>query len=135
MGECGPVNSLGQDLRSAWAAMRRAPGFTLTAIVTLALAVGATTAALAVVRGVMLRPLPYTAPDRLVRVWEERPGGVSPAGNRWLSRGAYTVWQTQSRTLDALGGYGLVESHVALGAEHVNVSGARISPAVLSTLG
>src|SRR5262245_50948381 len=116
-------------------AMRRAPGFALTAIVTLALAVGATTAALAVVRGVLLRPLPYAAPDRLVRVWEERPGGVSPAGNRWLSRGAYTVWQAQTGTLDALGGYGLVESHVRIGAEPVKMLGVRISPAVLRTLG
>ena len=49
--------------------------------------------------------------------------------------GAYLAWQPQSRTLDALGGYGLVESHVRLGGEHVKMLGARISPAVLSTLG
>ena len=129
------VNGLRQDLRFAVTAMRRAPGFTATALVTLALGVGATTAALAVVNGVLLQPLPYAAPGQLVRIWEERPPGVSPAGNRWLSRGAYLAWRPRTRTLDALGGYGLVESHVRLGTEHVKVPGARVSAPVLATLG
>ena len=129
------VNGLRQDLRFAVTAMRRAPGFTATALVTLALGVGATTAALTVVNGVLLQPLPYAAPGQLVRIWEERPPGVSPAGNRWLSRGAYLAWRRRTRTLDALGGYGLVESHVRLGAEHVKVPGARVSAPVLATLG
>jgi predicted permease len=129
------VNGLRQDLRFAVTAMRRAPGFTATALVTLALGVGATTAALAVVNGVLLQPLPYAAPGQLVRIWEERPPGVSPAGNRWLSRGAYLAWRPRTRTLDALGGYGLVESHVRLGTEHVKVPGARVSVSVLATLG
>ena len=129
------VSPLAQDVRSAWTAMRRSPGFTITALVTLALGVGATTAALAVVHGVLLLPLPYAAPGQLVRIWEERPPGVSPAGNRWLSRGAYVAWQPQSRTLDALGGYGLIESHVRLGAAPAKVAGARVSALVLGTLG
>jgi putative ABC transport system permease protein len=129
------MGALSQDMRSAFAAMRRAPGFTVTAVATIALGIGATTAVLAVVHGVLLRPLPYAAPEQLLRIWEEHPGGVSAAGNRWLSRGAYSVWQLQTRTLVALGGYGLVESHVALGGEHVKVPGARVSSTVLSTLG
>ena len=133
--QCGLVNALRQDVRFALAAMRRSPGFTATALVTLALGVGATTAALAVVQGVLLQPLPYAAPGQLVRIWEERPPGVSPAGNRWLSRGAYVAWQPQSRTLDALGGYGLIESHVRLGAVPVKMAGARVSATVLGTLG
>jgi predicted permease len=129
------VNGLWQDVRFALAAMRRSPGFAATALVTLALGVGATTAALAVVHGVLLQPLPYAAPGQLVRIWEERPPGVSPAGNRWLNRGAYAAWQPESRTLDALGGYGLIESHVRLGAGPVKVPGARVSATVLGTLG
>ena len=129
------VSGLRRDVRFALAAMRRSPGFAATAFVTLALGVGATTAALAVVHGVLLQPLPYPAPGQLVRIWEERPPGVSPAGNRWLSRGAFLAWQPQSRTLDALGGYGPIESHVRIGAAPVKVPGARVSAAVLGTLG
>ena len=115
--------------------MRRAPGFAATAVITLALGVGATTAVFSVVHGVLLRPLPYAAPDRIVRLWEEYPGGVSPAGNRWLSRSTYAVWRENARTLDALGGHALIESQVVLGGEAVKEFGARISPAVLATLG
>ena len=124
-----------RDLRAALVSMRRAPGFAATAVITLALGVGATTAVFSVVHGVLLRPLPYAAPDRLVRLWEEYPGGVSPAGNRWLSRSTYAVWRENARTLDALGGHALIDSQVVLGGEAVKEFGARISPAVLATLG
>ena len=129
------MEALLRDLRAALVSMRRAPGFAATAVITLALGVGATTAVFSVVHGVLLRPLPYAAPERLVRLWEEYPGGVSPAGNRWLSRTTYAVWRENSRTLDALGGHALVESQLVLGDEAVKVFGARISPAVLATLG
>ena len=124
-----------RDLRVALVSARRAPGFAATAVITLALGVGATTAVFSVVHGVLLRPLPYAGPDRLVRLWEEYPGGVSPAGNRWLSRSTYAVWRENARTLDALGGHALIESQVVLGGEVVKEFGARISPAVLATLG
>ena len=106
-----------RDLRTALVSMRRAPGFAATAVITLALGVGATTAVFSVVHGVLLRPFPYAAPDRLVRLWEEYPGGVSPAGNRWLSRSTYAVWRESARTLDALGGHALIDSQVVVGGE------------------
>ena len=124
-----------QDVRLAFLTIRRAPAFALTALVTLALGIGASTAVFSVISGVLLRPLPYPGQDRLVRVWEEHPGGVSPAGNRWLSRSTYVMWRDRMRTLDALGGYGLYESRLTFGHEPIKVFSARVSPIVLSTLG
>jgi putative ABC transport system permease protein len=129
------MDVLRQDLRSAFAALRRAPAVSLTAAITLAVGIGATLAVYATVHGVLVRSLPYASPGQLVRLWEERPGGASPAGNRWLSRGTYVGWIEQMRTLDALGGYGLADFQARFGADNVKVSGARISPGVLGTLG
>jgi putative ABC transport system permease protein len=129
------MDAFGQDVRAAFAAMRRAPGFAAMAVVTLALAIGATIAVFSIVHGVLLRPLPYPDPTRLVRLWEEHPGGVSPAGNRWLSRSTYAVWRERTRTLDVLGGYAIYEYQVGAGRERFKAFGAPISPTILDTLG
>ena len=63
------------DLRFSLRSLRRNPGFTALAVLTLALGIGATTAIYAVVDAVMLRPLPFPEADRLVQVWETTPEG------------------------------------------------------------
>ena len=79
------MHTLLQDARYALAMMRRNKGFTAAGLLTLALGIGATTAALSMVYGVLLRPRPYPAADRFVRVWEEHPGGTPVGGSRWIS--------------------------------------------------
>jgi putative ABC transport system permease protein len=59
-----------QDLRFAIRSFLRAPRFTLPAVLALALGIGATAAIFSVVRGVLLEPLPYQEPDRIVSIWE-----------------------------------------------------------------
>ena len=92
-----------QDVRLALRALRRTPGFTFIAILCLALGTGATTAIYTVVNAVLLRPLPYPQPERLVRLYEGQItnegfyGSVSPAN--------FLDWQRQNTVFDQLVAY------------------------------
>src|SRR4029453_13176374 len=69
----GSMTTLLQDVRYAIRLLLKSPGFALTSVVTLALAIGANTAIFSAVKGVLIAPLPYPDPDRLVRLFEETP--------------------------------------------------------------
>jgi predicted permease len=69
----------GRDIRHAWRALRRTPGFLVTSVVTLGLAIGAVTGMFNVVNTVILKPLPYPNVDRLMTVWGTAPGSDMPA--------------------------------------------------------
>jgi putative ABC transport system permease protein len=92
------MDALRQDLRFALRTLRARPAFTLIAVLTLALGIGATTAIFSVVNAVLLRPLPWPQPDRVVLVWGTR-GPVRQNGVVYLD---YLDWQNQSRSFDAL---------------------------------
>src|SRR5882724_11673028 len=77
-------DSAAQDLRYALRTMRKQPGFAVTTILTLAFAIGANTAIFTVVRAVLLRPLHYTDPDRLVQI----RGGATPVRYNEIKAGA-----------------------------------------------
>ena len=89
------------DLLFALRQLRRSPGFTLVAVITLALGIGANSAIFALVDATLLRPLPFAHPDRLVMVWERtdrsQRSGVSPLN--------MTDWNERSRTVDVIAGF------------------------------
>src|SRR3954464_12003389 len=124
-----------RDVGYALVTLRRTPGLTLTVLLTLALGVGASTAAFTVVHAVLLEPLPYPASARLVRLWEEHPGGQSPAGNRWRGLRARLAWRDRSRTLEDAGAYGSYDYLVRQpGFEPALLPGAAVSPSVFRLL-
>jgi putative ABC transport system permease protein len=99
------MTTLVQDLRHALRLMARAPGFTAAALVTLALAIGVNTAVFSVVYGVLLRPLPYQDPDRIVMLSEEHPGGNPIIRDPRLSNLTFEAWRRSSRTLEGMSAY------------------------------
>src|SRR5882762_7233449 len=74
------IGNLLHDIKYGARLMTRAPGFAAAAVLTVALGIGATTAMFSVVYGVLLRPLPYGDPDRLVNVWSTAPSRGLPRG-------------------------------------------------------
>jgi putative ABC transport system permease protein len=130
-----PVEALIQDLRHAARGLRRQPGFTLGASLTLALAIGLTTAVYSLVYGVLLRPLPYADPDRLVRIWEEHAGAQAIGGNRWLSQHTHEQWMADRRTLSAFGAYTSASGVLRTADVQQALSGAAFTPSLVGVLG
>src|SRR3989440_12122133 len=97
------LETFAQDLRYTLRILRKSPGFTTVAVLTLALGIGATTAMFSIVDGVLLRPLPYPQPGRLVEVGLDLPG--INQFNWPLSPADYFTFREQSRTFQDIGLY------------------------------
>jgi len=89
MNGIGWVDSLAQDVRYAWRRLRQSAGFSAVVVATLALGIGGTTAVFSVVQAVLLAPLPYDEPGRLVRFYQQEPG--NPATRGYLA-GTHFTW-------------------------------------------
>jgi putative ABC transport system permease protein len=90
------------DLKYAWRQLRKSPGFTLTAVVTLALGIGATTAIFTLVNDAMLRPLPFAHADRLVNIQEKVAEWSDLYPTLPVSANHFTFWQRHSRSFAAM---------------------------------
>jgi putative ABC transport system permease protein len=95
------MNNLIQDLRYAIRVLAKSPAFTIVALLALAIGIGANTAIFSIVNTVLLKPLPYQDPDRLVMVWEDhRPLGGPET--EWPSPGNFADWKDKSRSFDRM---------------------------------
>lgn len=94
------MGSWGQDIRYAARALRKSPGFTAVAIITLALGVGANTAIFTIVNAVMLRPFAFADSDRLVRIWESNPERGWPTFS--ASHPNFLDWRAQAKSVEGL---------------------------------
>jgi putative ABC transport system permease protein len=121
-----------QDVRYATRTLRRQPAFTLAAVLTLALGMGANTAIFSIVNAVLLRPLPYPEPARLFVVYDQRP---APAGRIRFSADDFLDVQRQARSFDAIGAHGGTGFTLSDRGEPEFVLGQLISAELLDALG
>jgi len=122
------MSGLTQDLRYALRQMRKSPGFTVVALLTLALGIGATTAIFSVVYGVLLRPLPYADPNRIVAIFEIQPNGRH---NR-LADPNFDDFRDQSHSFQAIAKYTAYPAAVSGGSEPTRSIVAHVTPQLLS---
>ena len=122
---------LRQDLAYAARSLGRARGFTLTAILIVGLGIGANTAAFSVTDFVLIRPLPFPEPDRLVKLWQQVPG----YSRMELSPPNYADWKRLSTSFERMGAYNTMSVNFVGRGEPERVSGVLASADLLPTLG
>ena len=125
------LDSLIQDLRYATRRLGQSLGSSATVVGTLALGIGATTAIFSVVYGVLLRPLPYPTPDRLVAIWEINRRGTHSR----LADPNFADFRDQNRTFQAMAKYTAFVSSVSGGPEPTRAVTAFVSRDFFTVLG
>ena len=122
---------LRQDLRYARRSLTRTPGFALTAVLVIALGIGANSAVFSLTDQVFLRPLPYADSDRLVKVWENVPGYTRME----TSAPNFVDWRRMSRSFTAMGAFQGLSRNLVGGTEPRLLEGATVDANVLRMLG
>ena len=126
------VDTFVRDVRFAVRSFLRAPRFTIPALLALALGIGATSAIFSVVRSVVLEPLPYHEPDRIVAVWETNRGGTS---RNVIAPANFVAWRERTRTLEHLGMVGSVGVAMIINGQPIEIAGLTVSADVFRALG
>ncbi len=121
-----------QDLRYALRTLAKSPGFTLVAVLTLALGIGANTAIFSVFYGVLLRPLPYAEPDRIVGLAQTYEGG---RGARSVTYVQFQFLQRNNQVFESLAGSASVGFNFSTGSQTDRVYGLRVSKDYFRVLG
>ena len=128
------IEELWQDLRYGARMLRKNPGFTLVAVVTLALGVGANTAIFSVVNAVLLRPLPYAHPSRLVTLWGKTAN--TGADRMPFSYPNFTDYKNQAQAFESAAAYDTDDAVLTSDdTEAESLSGARVTADLFPLLG
>lgn len=96
------LESFGRDLRISLRTLLHTPGFTVIAILVMGLGIGANVALFTVVRGVLLKPLPFRDPDRLVMLYEATLHEDDTASSNFVAGGMYAEWKKQNQSFSSL---------------------------------
>jgi putative ABC transport system permease protein len=122
------------DLRFALRSLLKTPGFTLVAVLTLALGIGANTALFSVLRAVILQPLPYSEPDRLAYVWMDNPG--TQLADDVTSWPMFLHWRKHATSFESMAVYATTTAFNFTGeGEPERLSGTMAGESFLETLG
>ena len=126
------MNGFLQDLRYGWRTLAKSPGFTVVAVLTLALGIGANSSIFSLINAVLLRPLPFTEPDRLVTVWERRAS--SSDSNLPISAHEFVAWREQAPSFEKMAiirgdGFNLTGA-----GDPISISALRVSAEFFSVL-
>jgi putative ABC transport system permease protein len=125
------MRTLWQDVRYGARLLLKRPGFTIIAVLTLALGIGANTAIFSVVNAVVLRPLPYSNPDRLLMMWETMPGN----DRRWVAPGNFVEWRKQAQSFEQIAAYSSASLNLTGEGEPERLTGSAVTSNVFATLG
>lgn len=121
------------DLRFAFRVLLKNPAFTLVAFVTIALAIGANTAVFSLVNALLIRPLPYRAPDQLVLLWEKF--AAQGLDRIPVSAPEYLDWEKQLKSFDRIAAFDYVDLNLTEGDMPERVQGAVVTPSLFPLLG
>src|SRR5215472_15523928 len=124
------------DLKVALRVLRKAPGFSLAALIVLALGIGANTAIFSIVNAVLLRPLPFADPDRLVQLWHTPPQKSFPGMTEFsLSAANYLDWEQQNHVFEGSAIYSSAQFHLTSSGEAQVLRATRVEPTFFPVLG
>ncbi len=125
------MDTLLQDLRHGLRKLLRRRGFTAIAVLTLALGIGANTAIFSLVRDILIEPLPYESPERLVMVWQR----TAPSDVTWLSEREVLEYRAATRSFEHVAAYTDFAANLTEGTEPERVLGAAVTGNVFDALG
>src|SRR5271165_5793581 len=126
------LESLLQDLRFGLRMLRKSPGFTAVAVLTLALGIGANSAIFSVVDAILLRPLPYPQPEQLVRIWES--SGKYDSSRNVMNALNFMDWRDHSQSFESMAAISGLMTNLSSHGQPIAVQGMQVSPEFFSVL-